>query len=385
MSRWFGSVLLIMGASIGGAMLVLPVALATGSVWQILLWLTTGWLAMMLGALFVLEVNIQCSEQANLVSMAQHVFGRPGAWCISLLYLGLLYTLLSAYTNGCSMLVAEWFQPWWPHAFWLDVILVCSAIIVLLFLGIGSVDWLNRGLLLLKISIFIVLLVVLSPEIEHPAWLALPSNIMRSVPLIVITAFGYAIIIPSLRTYLRGNVQQLRMAIYVGSLGPWIMYTLWAMTVIGVVSSESLEGLSRHYSLADFINLLQNHVSIPALRHLMVSFASVCLLTSFLGVALALFDFLRDGLQLSLRRFDHSLLLASLIFLPLFIIAAFMPNVFLWGFHYAGYVCVLLLLLLPVLMAVLLRHRNRIVIYQVFGGYYTVVFVLILGLLFLLV
>lgn len=383
MGRWLGSVLLIIGTSIGGAMLVLPVVLATGHIGQILLWLTIGWVATTLGALFILEVNLRCSEQANLISMAKHAMGSYGAWLIGLLYIGLLYTLLSAYTNGCSELMAQWLNQWYEHPFWMDVGLVSGVIVTVLFLGIGSVDWLNRGLLLLKLCIFCLLILVLSTKMDATLLRTMPKGNLASASLVVITAFGYAIIIPSLSVYLNRHIQQLKWAIYVGSFFPWLIYSLWCIMIASIIDATTLAALPEGHPLPDFIDLLQKQTSIPWLKNLIFSFSTLCLLTSFLGVALALFDFLKDGLQFTLQKINHSGILAALVFIPIFIIAAFAPNAFILGFHYAGYACVLLLIIMPAGMAYLLRHRDGIAIYQVWGGYGTLGLTFILGLWFL--
>ena len=57
-SRFIGGLLLIIGTSIGGGMLALPVANAASGFWNSTIFLILCWLLMTLGAFFILEVNL---------------------------------------------------------------------------------------------------------------------------------------------------------------------------------------------------------------------------------------------------------------------------------------------------------------------------------------
>jgi tyrosine-specific transport protein len=77
-SKFIGGVLLIVGTSIGGGMLALPVVNAASGFWQSSLLLILCWALMTVGALFILEVNLYLPPGKNMVSMAAATLGKPG-------------------------------------------------------------------------------------------------------------------------------------------------------------------------------------------------------------------------------------------------------------------------------------------------------------------
>jgi tyrosine-specific transport protein len=99
-------------------------------------------------------------------------------------------------------------------------------------------------------------------------------------------------------------------------------------------------------------------------------FTSICLATSFLGVALSLSDFLADGLHLA-KKGTGNLFIYTLTFLPPLIIVLFYPGAFIGALSYAGIYCVILLVLLPALMAWSGRYRKQLASpqhYRAWGG-----------------
>ena len=94
-SSLIGGMLLIVGTSIGGGMLALPVAMAKNGFFSSILFLTLCWGVMTLGALLILEVNLHLPPGSNLISMARLTLGWPGQVLAWILYLFLLYTLLA--------------------------------------------------------------------------------------------------------------------------------------------------------------------------------------------------------------------------------------------------------------------------------------------------
>lgn len=88
-SRFIGGILLIVGTSIGGGMLALPVANAATGFWQSSIFLFLCWVIMTLGAFFILEANLYLPRGKHMVSMAQATLGNLGllaAWVSYLFY-----------------------------------------------------------------------------------------------------------------------------------------------------------------------------------------------------------------------------------------------------------------------------------------------------------
>jgi tyrosine-specific transport protein len=203
--------------------------------------------------------------------------------------------------------------------------------------------------------------------IEHTDLSKVLSGLM-----VMVAAFGFATIVPSLKVYFEGNVKKLRTIIIIGSFIPLIFYILWDLAILGTLPLEGEHGLvailkSGHIT-SELMNALQDIVQKSTVTTFSKIFSSICVATSFLGVALSLSDFLSDGLGIEKKGFGN-LKIQLLTFAPPLFIVLLYPSVFLIALDYAGIFTVILLTLLPVLMVWRGRyHLNFKGPYQVAGG-----------------
>jgi tyrosine-specific transport protein len=92
------------------------------------------------------------------------------------------------------------------------------------------------------------------------------------------------------------------------------------------------------------------------------------LLTSFIGVALCLVDFLADGFQV-VKEGMTTFVVCCVALVPPLLIVLVKPGIFIAALAYAGIYCVILLIIMPSLMAWRGRYHKHIAKgYQVFGG-----------------
>jgi len=135
---------------------------------------------------------------------------------------------------------------------------------------------------------------------------------------------------------------------------------------------------------SDFVNRLSvilNRETITTLAHV---FTSICLLTSFLGVALCLVDFLADAFSVE-KKGKMNFLVCCAALIPPLLIVLIKPGIFIAALAYAGIYCIVLLALLPILMAWRGRYHKKIANgYQVFGGKPLLVVLFVLAMAFLL-
>lgn len=307
------------------------------------------------GALLILEVNLRLPPGSNMISMAKSTLGLPGQIIAWITYLFLLYTLLSAYISGGTDVFNSLLQKVnlnLPTS--VTSILFTTLFSIVVYQGIRSVDYVNRGLMFGKLGVYILLVVVISPHVSVLKFTGGSACAFTGTLMLLITSFGYATIIPSLRDYFGNDTKALRRVILLGSLIPLICYILWDAVIMGVVSREGKHGLLALMTSAHVISGLTD-----ALGHVVQSkwisgffdfFTSICMLTAFLGVSLGLFDFLADGLKLEKSGTQGKYTLA-LTFLPPLAVVLFYPGIYLQAFSYAGVCCVILLLLLPAVMA----------------------------------
>lgn len=354
-SKLLGGILLIVGTSIGGGMLALPlVTEQLGMGYSFLLFISV-WFLMTIAAICILKVNLVLPHGTNMISMAKHTLGKSGEIVTWVSYLLLLYCLLSAYIAGGSDLLESLFQLFHVSVYhWIAVLLFVLVFGAVIFKGVSIVDMANRGLMTIKLSSFLVVILLLMPKLHlSHAQLGDITHLPAAI-LVVITSFGYAIIIPSLRDYFGEDDHLMMKAIFIGSIIPLVCYVLWIVVVLGVLPSSShLNSLSRLITQLDVIT--QNNWIINSV-HL---FTYVCITTSFLGVSLALADFIADGFKMKRTGVGARLNIMALVYVPPMVMVLFYPTAFVHGLALAGVFCIVLLMLLPALMALKIRMRYR--------------------------
>lgn len=172
--------------------------------------------------------------------------------------------------------------------------------------------------------------------------------------MILITSFGFASIVPSLRTYFEDDIATLRKVILWGSLIPLVCYILWEAVIMGVVQRDGSDGLlalmNSEHATSGLTEALNAAIHNQWITGFFGFFTSICMITAFLGVSLGLFDFLADGLNLKKAGRQGQFIL-TLTFLPPLIVVLTNPGIYLHALSYAGVCCVILLLLLPTMMA----------------------------------
>lgn len=385
-SRFIGGILLITGTSIGGGMLALPVANAATGLWQSSLYLLLCWAIMTLGALFILEANLYLPRGKHMVSMAEKTLGIPGLLTAWLSYLFLLYTLLAAYISGGADVLGSLFlhlglglSPWQSST----MFTLLFGMIV--YGGIHKVDILNRGLMFGKLSVYFILVFLIAPHIYPDNFYDGNFRYISGSVMILITSFGFAIIVPNLRDYFNDDIKTLKKVIIIGSLIPLGCYLAWDAVIIGSLPSQGENGLASlmhsEHTTSDLARSLSDTIQNTLISTLFNFFTSICMLTAFLGVALCLVSFLADGFKMVQQGYQ-GLFLFILTFLPPLLIVIYYPGAYIHALSYAGIFCVILLLLLPACMVFFGRAKFSSP-FHVPGGRYTQMLLIIASLLLL--
>lgn len=373
--KLIGSILLIIGTTIGAGMLALPIATAElGFVGSVVL-LFACWFVMTAGALLILEINLWLPHSSNLISMARATIGPVGQLISWISFLVLLYTLLCAYIAGGSSLFHNLLTAAnvrFPA--WLSAVAFIAIFGTVVFMGIRTVDYVNRIMMFLKMGAYILLVVLLMPFISVDKLTEGHLGAITSASAILITmaAFGFAPIVPSLRIYFMGDVAKLKKAIFIGSIIPLICYILWDAAIMGVIpllGDDSLFGIAHSGdSTSALVNTLMHIVPEGSVKFSVRLFTSIAVVTSFLGVGLCLNDFLADGLQLE-RKGLNAIFIHLLTFVPPLLVVIFFPGMFITALEYAGVDCIILLVLIPAWMAWGGRYKKHIAQgYRVPGG-----------------
>lgn len=364
--KLLGSILLIVGTSIGAGMLGLPIAAAQLGFAGALILLIVCWLIMTVGAFLLLEVNLWLPHNTNLISMAKVTMGPIGLIIAWITYLLLLYSLLCAYIVGGSDLLRHLLMTQgFSIPVWASSIIFTAIFGSVVYFGIRSVDYVNRGLMFFKLSAYFILVILMISFISPEKLAAGDLHYMTSASALTVTAtaFGYAVIIPSLRIYFEDDVKQLKKAIMIGSVIPLLCYIAWDAVIMGIIPLNGPHSLvailQSPGSTGNLVATLDAAVAKSSVTLFVKIFTSICVLTSFLGVSLCLTDFFADGFSLE-KIGVSNILIHVLTFIPALLIALFFPNIFIKALSYAGIYATILLILLPACMAWNGRYRRQI-------------------------
>ncbi len=386
-TKFFGGVLLVVGTSIGAGMLALPIASAGGGFIYSTLLLIACWIVMTFSAFLLLEVTLWLPPRTNMISMARATLGKPGECVAWVSYLLLLYSLLAAYISGGSAtfdVVASVLHVKFPAA--LDAILFVLCFGCIVYKGIKPVDYVNRYLMFAKFGSFLLLVLFAIPYLDPHKLACGKALLLTPTVTVMLTSFGFAPLIPSLRSYFDSDIKKLRLCILIGSLIPLICYMLWNLAILGSVPREGDKGLlylmqtgSSASELVQSLSYFLKSNLITSVAHL---FTVICVLTSFLSVSLGLFDFLSDGLKIEKKGKGHAMI-ALLAFLPSLLIVLFYPSIFVKALSYAGIFAIVLLVLLPAFMIWSGRYYKNLSVgrYQVVGGKIAILLLIIVAFL----
>lgn len=352
---WKGA-LLVAGTSIGGGMLALPVLTSLAGFMPSLVIYLICWLFMASTGLLFLEVSQWIKGESNIISMADFTLGTAGKYAAWVLYLFLFYCLTIAYIVGCGNIVVELLQsriPDWAGSI-LFVLLFAPIVLIRTSLAGRLNVFLVGGLAISYLAfVFLGFQYVDASLLKQANW----SKSLMVLP-IAFTSFAYQGIIPTLTSYMHHDIKNTRKAILIGSFIPFIAYVIWQGLILGIVPTHGPGGLAEALEKGqNAVHPLHHFIQNPSIYYLGQFFAFFALVTSFLGVALGLRDFLADGLQIKKDR-KGKFALAGLTFVFPLIIATLYPHIFLISLDYAGgFGCALLLGLLPILMVWVGRYR----------------------------
>lgn len=347
--KLLGSALIIAGTALGAGMLAIPMVLAQfGLLWGTLLMLVI-WLGTTYAALLLLEASIKSGGGLGMNTIARKTLGKGGQLVTNGLLYALLVCLLMAYIIGAGDLVKKMLS-----GIGFDLTLVQSQVAFTLIAGAivaagtAVIDKLNRALFAIMVVMLALTLMSLVPTISLDHLLEATSDSkldLIKTSSVLFTSFGFMVVIPSLVSYNQeATHKQLRNMVVVGSLIPLVSYLLWLYAVMGNLSAEQMVKFA---NVSELIAALgANHSMINLVLSV---FTGLALLTSFLGVAMALFDQNADTFK------QNRVVTYVLTFIFPLMGALWAADQFLSVLGYAGIILVFLAIFVPMAMTIKVR------------------------------
>ncbi|MFA0693639.1 amino acid permease [Vibrio sp. 10N.222.49.C9] len=369
-----GSSLIIAGTALGAGMLAIPMVLAQfgllyGTLLMVLICFGTTY-----AALLLLEATIKAGGGLGLNSIARKTLGKQGQLLTNGLLYALLICLLMAYILGAGDLLSKLLSN-----FGVEITATTSQTVFTLLAGAvvasgtGVIDKLNRALFFVMLASLFATMAFLAPSMTQENLMQVTSHDhvdLIKTSAILFTSFGFMVVIPTLVSYNHeATDKQLRNMVIIGSLIPLVCYLCWLFAVVGNLSEDQFRSFE---NVSDLMAAFE--AQSPWVGNVLSTFTGLALLTSFFGVAMALFNQNKD-------MFNQNTAVTYCIsfILPLAgsLLAA---DKFLQVLNYAGIILVFLAVFVPVVMV----HKQRFMKvaddrYRAEGGSAMMLFSLLFG------
>ena len=362
-SKFMGALLIVAGTTVGAGMLALPMTSSHIGFINSIFLLVGMWAFMCFAALVTVEINLKLGGGYSIAYIAEKYFGKLGKFIASASIGLLFYALLAAYTTGGASFLRVGLESILQISVPFSGVAMAFTTLLGAFVysSMRHVDFANRFLLFFKMSIFFALVYFLMPFVSadylvlnsvsnsKAFWIAIP---------IFFTSFGFHGSIPSLINYVGTNRSDLRKVIVIGSFLPLLVYILWQVVTLGVLPANMVGGVASN-DVASFMQLLNLATASDSISYFSNIFVFIGVSTSFLGVAIGLFDYLAESLKKgtsSIQRFQTALF----TFLPPLFFALFFPNGFIMALGYAAIALSVLAVLLPAAVALKQSSANGI-------------------------
>lgn len=332
-----GAIFLVSGTSIGAGMLAQPVAASLIGFIPSTLMMLIAWGFMVSTALILLEVALWMNKDTHIISMSSAMLGTAGKSVAWVIYLFIAYLSLTAYISGGGDVIGTASQNIGLGDFpeWVRCVFFVVFFGFVIEIGSNAVGKLNT-ILFVGLVVSYLLIVALGTEgIEPNNLLVMNFDKVYFILPLLLTSFSFQMIIPSLATYLDRDAKRLRIAIIVGTLLSFVIYTIWNAIVLGHISPTSGSSLAEAYAQGtppigalsqtekQWFNLAVNY------------FAFFAIVTSFIGIAWGLFDFLADGLKVPKIGFNR-VKLWLLVIVPPLLLALTYPRGFIGALESTG-------------------------------------------------
>jgi tyrosine-specific transport protein len=335
----FTASLLVAGTCIGAGMLALPVTAAPTGFIPSLTLMGLAWFMMTVTGLCLVEVGSWMKKHdAHIMTMTQTILGPYAKGLVWVLFLFISYASLIAYTAECGNLLARAVT----FAFGLSISKTAGCFLFAAIFGpflLGPRHILGKAndlLFFAMVASYVVFIVKGVPTVRPELLLREDWSVAYMAIPLLITAFSFQTMVPSLHSFLDDHKKSLRLAVALGTTIAFFVYALWLFVILGSIPLEGPTGLAQALEhgvpATHCLNTVTHSLAIP---YASSAFALFALVTSFFGLGIGLFDFLSDGLKIQ-KKGRGALLLGLLVILPSLFFAISYERIFIVALDISG-------------------------------------------------
>jgi len=327
----------VTGNMLGAGILALPIKTGLSGFIPSVLGIFLMW-GLMLSTAIILagQKSLAESETADLPTFFQKELGTTGKWITVVANMIILYGLLVAYISGTTSVIQGLFAK--PVS--TPLIIICFFLVATL-LTLFGMKLMRKGNAVIMILMWVTFGTLVyycsqhadTARLKFTDWHYLPA----SLP-IVVTAFHFHNIIPSICRNMDFDQRAIRKAMFLGTFIGLVMNLIWVFVVISVLP---LDGPGSDTILAAFKS---NQPATVPLSHLLQShaftisamvFALLAMTAAYMANGTALTSFIRDLTTTYLHTSSRAVA-AVVAFLPPLIISLVYPDIFLDAIGFVG-------------------------------------------------
>ena len=277
---WIASATL-MGTIVGAGVLGIPYAIAQSGLLIGIIHLLVLGLTILILHLCIGEISLRTKGIHQLSGYMEKYLGKPGKYFMMLSMMIGIYGALTAYILGQGEIFSTIIGGQ-PFLYSLAFFLLASAI---LYHGIKATGRAELAITALMV-ITIFLIGAFAYDKINPTYLAGMHLKNFFLPYgVILFAFVGTAAIPELRLELAKDKHKLKKAIIIGSITPIVLYFIFTLIVLGIVGLANFNILGPNERIA---TVALSIFSEPYLAFIANIFAAFAMLTSFLGLGLAL-------------------------------------------------------------------------------------------------
>ena len=371
LSKQIGCIFLIIGTSLGGGILAIPMLLSYFGAIPGTIIMFVIWLLMTYSTLAVAEACQHYDIGISYIGLSHKLFGKVGQLIVYICAFGILYGMLTAYISAMGSTFNEYFG-------------IDSKIVELIFVvifaffilkGTSSAEILNRVFLTLKLIIIMSVIIGLIFHM-NPILLLKTANPnmeqMAMVMPVLATTFSAHIVIPTVRNYIGDKSDDIRRVIMISSFIILAIYVLWIIAIFGCIPIHGTNTSFAHFtshdaslSVEEFLKIISVNIDDKIVTNALFAFIALSVTTAFIALSLSLRDLYLDRFE-KLRNVSivpKTVILTILLFcIPLLINFTF-ANIFLQMLSIVGLFALVMLVSCPLNMVRLLRNKGNKLIY----------------------
>ena len=354
-------IMFVAATCIGSGMIALPITLVKIGIIPAILVMLAIWFIIYYTSLINLELNLQAGKGMALDALCKHFSGKKTQLLSTILLHLLLYSLLSAYITGGSLIIEE--------ILGIGNLSLPYTIILffILYLQSNLINRINNILFVILLGVILLLLGFLATSVN---WFVMPLfenndiSVWLALIPVVFTSFGFQVIFHTVTKYYKYNPFILKKVFFWGSLIPAIIYIVWTSSVVGAIYNNSKEFYQQmilgSVNISQLITQLSLITNNPLIQTLVMWLSFLAIATSAIGVGLGLVDKIgsyinEQNIKTQAKNNQLRFLSAALTVFPPYFIAFLSPNAFTSILSFAGIILSLIAIILPIYLLSLVK------------------------------